>query len=235
MLFSLSRSIPIWNIYNFQEGYAISIELLNYFHDYIITLLLLVFSFVTYLFVYVSFSPFTDTYTIDSHELETVWTILPMVILLFMAFPSLIILYLIEEISNPSISVKVVGHQWYWEYQYFNSWFNHRFDSYMVTESDSYVVYHNLDVDNRLILPTNSSILFLVTSADVLHSWAVPSLGLKVDSVPGRLNYLSTFVPSSGVYYGQCREICGSNHSFIPIVLELLPIESFLSYISNLL
>lgn len=103
----------------------------------------------------------------------------------------------------------------------------------MISESDSYPIYHNLDVDNRLVLPTNSNILFLVTSADVLHSWTVPSLGLKVDSIPGRLNYLSTLVLNSGVYYGQCSEICGSNHRFIPIVVEFVPMESFLHYMSN--
>lgn len=103
----------------------------------------------------------------------------------------------------------------------------------MISESDSFSVYHNLDVDNRLVLPINSNILFLVTSADVLHSWTVPSLGLKVDSIPGRLNYLSTFVMNSGVYYGQCSEICGSNHRFMPIVVEFVPMDSFLVYMSN--
>jgi cytochrome c oxidase subunit 2 len=154
-----------------------------------------------------------------------------MFILLFIAFPSLLILYLIEEISSPRVSIKVIGHQWYWEYQYFNSWFNYSFDSYIISDSDLYPIYHNLDVDNRLVLPTNSNILFLVTSSDVLHSWTVPSLGLKVDSIPGRLNYLSTLVVNSGVYYGQCREICGSNHRFMPIVVEFVPIEYFISYI----
>lgn len=208
-------------------------ELINYFHDYMLTFMILILSFVTYLFVYVTFSPYADMRTMDSHELETVWTIIPIVILLFMAFPSLMILYLMEEISRPRVSVKVIGHQWYWEYQYFNSWFNYGFDSYIISESDSYPIYHNLDVDNRLVLPTNSNVLFLVTSADVLHSWTVPSLGLKVDSIPGRLNYLSTLVLNSGVYYGQCSEICGSNHSFMPIVVEFVPMESFLHYMSN--
>jgi len=89
-------------------------------------------------------------------------------------------------------------------------------------------------VDNRLVLPTISSILFLVTSADVLHSWTVPSMGIKVDAAPGRLNYLSSLVFNSGVFYGQCSEICGSNHSFMPIVVEFVPMDRFLAYLSSL-
>lgn len=104
----------------------------------------------------------------------------------------------------------------------------------MVQSSDSCSVYHNLDVDNRLVLPIMSNLLFLITSADVLHSWTVPSIGLKADATPGRLNYLSSLVFNSGVYYGQCSEICGSNHRFIPIVVEFVPIDRFISYLSTL-
>jgi cytochrome c oxidase subunit 2 len=223
-----------WGQLNFQEGIRTTIEFLNYFHDYIIVILLLIITFVTYIFLYVSVSPHMDKYTIDSHVLETIWTVIPIVILLFIAFPSLGLLYLIEEVSKPSLTVKVVGHQWYWEYQYSNSWFNYSFDSYMVHELDSAPLYYTLDVDNRLVLPTMANILFLITSADVLHSWTVPTLGIKVDAMPGRLNYLTSKSMFSGVYYGQCSEICGSNHSFIPIVLEFVPIASYLSYISTL-
>ena len=223
-----------WGQLNFQEGIRVIIELLNYFHDYIIVILILIITFVTYMFLYVIFSPYVDKYTIDSHLLETIWTVVPMVILLFIAFPSLYLLYLIEEISKPSLRVKVVGHQWYWEYQYSNSWFNYSFDSYMVYENESIPLFHTLDVDNRLVLPTMASILFLVTSADVLHSWTVPTLGIKVDAIPGRLNYLTTKTAFSGVYYGQCREICGRNHRFIPIVLEFVPMKNYLDYISTL-
>lgn len=225
--------MALWGQLNLQEGIRTIIELLNYFHDYIIVILTIILSFVTYIFLYVISTSYLDKYTMDSHILETVWTVLPMVILLFMAFPSLYLLYLIEDVSSPSISVKVVGHQWYWEYQYSNSWFNYGFDSYIVYEKDNAPLYHCLDVDNRLVLPTLTNIIFLVTSADVLHSWTVPSLGIKTDAIPGRLNYLSTITSFSGVYYGQCREICGSNHSYIPIVLEFIPTKEYLDYIYN--
>ena len=223
-----------WGQLNFNEGVRVIIELLNYFHDFLIIVLVLIMTFVSYMLVYVTFNPYTDKYTIDSHFLETVWTVIPIFILLVIAFPSLYLLYLIDDVSKPALTVKVVGHQWYWEYQYSNSWFNYSFDSYMVYENLEIPLFYNLDVDNRLVLPTMSRILFLVTSADVIHSWTVPTLGIKCDAIPGRLNYLRARTLYSGVYYGQCREICGSNHSFIPIVLEFVPIEAYLSYISTL-
>lgn len=223
-----------WGQLNFQEGVSVIIELLNYFHDFLMLVLILIITFVTYMLAYVSFSPYSDKYTIDSHFLETVWTVIPMFILLIIAFPSLYLLYLIEDISKPRLTVKVVGHQWYWEYQYSNSWFNYSFDSYIVYENSEIPLFYNLDVDNRLVLPTISNILFLVTSADVIHAWTVPTLGIKCDAIPGRLNYLTTSTLYSGVYYGQCSEICGSNHRFMPIVLEFVPMKAYISYISTL-
>lgn len=227
--------MSLWGQLNLQEGISSTIEILNYFHDYIIFILIFILLFVTYLFIWIMYTPLLDKFTFDSHSLETFWTIFPIIVLLFIAFPSLYLLYLIEETSNPSLTVKVVGHQWYWEYQYSNSWFSYSFDSYLVYSKSSSPLFYALDVDNRLVLPTLTHILFLVTSADVLHSWTVPVLGIKVDACPGRLNYLTTLSPYSGVYYGQCREICGSNHSLIPIVLEFVPMSSYLTYISSLI
>jgi len=214
----------VWGQLGFQEGISVIMELLNYFHDYIIIILIMILAFVTYVFSFVLFSSRLDKYTVDSHSLETIWTIVPIIILCFIAFPSLYLLYLIEDVSSPSLTVKVVGHQWYWEYQYSNAWSSNSFDSYMLQDSSVITnLYHALDVDNRLVLPTRVNLLFLVTSADVLHSWTVPSLGIKTDAIPGRLNSLIRMRSFSGVYYGQCREICGSNHRYIPIVLEFVP------------
>jgi cytochrome c oxidase subunit 2 len=224
----------VWGQINFQEGTSVIIELLNYFHDYIIIILLIILTFVTYIFIAISLNSRLDKNTIDSHVLETVWTVLPIAILLFIAFPSLYLLYLAEDLSSPSLTVKVIGHQWYWEYQYRNSWFNYSFDSYIIHDSSEFTLFYGLDVDNRLVLPTLSNILFLVTSADVLHSWTVPTLGIKVDACPGRLNYLRSISPFSGVYYGQCSEICGSNHRFMPIVVEFVPIRNYLLHVSSL-
>lgn len=225
--------MSVWGQLGFQEGISVIIELINYFHDYIIIILIMILTFVTYIFMYVLTSVRLDKYTVDSHSLETIWTIVPIVILCFIAFPSLYLLYLIEDVSSPSLSVKVVGHQWYWEYQYSNSWLSESFDSYILQDTTSVRrLYHALDVDNRLVLPTSVNLLFLVTSADVLHSWTIPSLGIKTDAIPGRLNSLISIRSFSGVYYGQCREICGSNHRYIPIVLEFVPARVYASTIN---
>jgi len=219
---------------NLQEGIRVIIELLNYFHDYIIIFFLWILICVMYVFCAVLIEPKLDRYFLDSHILETIWTLAPMLILLLIAFPSLYLLYLIEEIYHPALSIKVVGHQWYWEYQILSLSKRERFDSYMVYYTKSSPnLFYNLDVDNRLILPTLSHLLFLITSADVLHSWTVPSLGIKIDACPGRLNYLTSLVQQAGVYYGQCSEICGSNHRFIPIVVEFVPLEFFLNRIKE--
>lgn len=216
--------MSVWGQLGFQEGISVIIELINYFHDYMMIILIIILVFVTYVFVYVLTSSRLDKYTVDSHSLETIWTIVPMFILCFIAFPSLYLLYLIEDVSSPSLSIKVVGHQWYWEYQYSNSWSSDSFDSYILQDVSSVRrLFHALDVDNRLVLPTRVNLLFLVTSADVLHSWTIPSLGIKTDAIPGRLNSLISISSFSGVYYGQCSEICGSNHRYIPIVLEFVP------------
>lgn len=226
--------MSFWGQLEFQEGMRVIIELLNYFHDYMMIILLIIMVFVTYVFMYIITSQRLDKYTIDSHILETVWTVVPIVILCFMAFPSLYLLYLIEDATSSRLSIKVIGHQWYWEYQYTNSWIDIGFDSYILHDNSSYCLFHALDVDNRLVLPTSVNLLFLVTSADVIHSWTVPTLGIKADAIPGRLNSLIRIRPYSGLYYGQCREICGSNHSYMPIVLEFIPAKAYASYILSI-
>lgn len=226
--------MSFWGQLGFQEAIRVIIELLNYFHDYIIIILTIIMVFVTYIFLYIVSISRLDKYTVDSHVLETIWTVVPIVILCFIAFPSLYLLYLIEDASNPSLTIKVVGHQWYWEYQYSNSWNTVGFDSYILHDSTSYALFHSLDVDNRLVLPTSVNLLFLITSADVLHSWTVPRLGIKADAIPGRLNSLIRIRSFSGLYYGQCSEICGSNHRYMPIVLEFIPANIYISYLSKL-
>jgi cytochrome c oxidase subunit 2 len=162
-----------------------------------------------------------------STVLEIVWTLVPAVILLVIAMPSFTLLYSMEEIIDPSLTLKVVGHQWYWEYEY--SDFvdsvgeNFAMDSYMVAQDDlTPGALRLLEVDNRVTLPVKTHLRVLVTSADVLHSWAVPSFGVKVDACPGRLNQVSIFIDRPGVFYGQCSEICGVGHGFMPIVVEAI-------------
>lgn len=221
-----------WGQLGLQEGISVTIELIVGFHDYIIVLIRAILIVVSYLFVMVSVSSGLDKFITESHFLEFVWTLVPIIILLFIAFPSLYILYLTEDSCIRGCIVKVIGHQWYWEYQYSGAFGDFEFNSYMLTSGSD--LYRNLDVDNRVLIPTLVPSLFMVTSADVLHSWTVPSLGVKVDAVPGRLNYLRVSPSHAGVYFGQCSELCGSNHSFMPIVLERVPISSFISFVGQL-
>jgi cytochrome c oxidase subunit 2 len=171
--------------------------------------------------------------------IEVVWTIVPAIILLLVAIPSFTLLYSMDEILDPMLTLKVIGHQWFWSYEYsdytsFNLSEDTSFiyDSYMVLEEDLNIgEFRLLEVDNRVVLPTHTHIRILVTSTDVLHSWAIPSLGIKIDACPGRLNQISTFINRPGVYYGQCSEICGINHGFMPIALEAVNFKDYASWI----
>lgn len=220
-------------MFGLQEGATVVIELINYFHDHIIMLLTIILVFVSYIFIIVLCSFKVDRNMIDSHLLEIVWTVVPIVFLLFMALPSLYLLYITEDLSGYTISIKVIGHQWYWEYEYYNRVSDVVFNSYMIN-SPTEGQFRLLDVDNRLALPYMLRTILIVTSADVLHSWAVPSLGVKTDAIPGRLNYLNITPSRYGVYYGQCSELCGTNHSFMPIVVEVRTVEGVYRHIKSL-
>nr|AQP26951.1 cytochrome c oxidase subunit 2 [Nasutitermes sp. G682] len=151
-----------------------------------------------------------------------------------MAIPSLRLLYLMDEIHNPAMTLKTVGHQWYWSYEY-SDFTKLEFDSYMVQQEDQPIdAFRLLDTDNRVVLPMNSPIRMIVTAADVLHSWTVPSLGVKTDATPGRLNQMSFSTNRPGLLYGQCSEICGANHSFMPIVIESVSTNQFINWASKM-
>ena len=180
------------------------------------------------------FNKFNNRFLLEGQTIEIIWTILPAITLIFIALPSLRLLYLLDEINNPIITLKTIGHQWYWRYEY--SDFNQiEFDSYMIPTNElSLNNFRLLDVDNRVILPFNTQIRIIITAADVLHSWTIPSLGVKVDATPGRLNQTRFFIRRPGLYYGQCSEICGSNHRFIPILIERININTFIKWITSI-
>jgi len=169
---------------------------------------------------------------IHGTTIEIIWTTTPAIILIFIAIPSFALLYSMDEIIDPAMTLKVMGHQWYWSYQYSDYITENDksldFESYMVPEFDLKLgQLRLLEVDNRVVLPTNTHVRVLVTAADVLHSWAIPSLALKLDGCPGRLNQTSMFIKREGVYYGQCSEICGINHGFMPIVVESVSVDKY--------
>nr|UDD75303.1 cytochrome c oxidase subunit II [Ia io] len=208
-------------------------ELLS-FHDHALMIVFLISSLVLYIISLMLTTSLTHTSTMDAQEVETIWTILPAIILISIALPSLRILYMMDEINNPSVTIKTLGHQWYWSYEY-TDYENLTFDSYMIpTHELSPGQLRLLEVDNRVVLPSELTIRMLISSEDVLHSWAVPSLGLKTDAIPGRLNQTTLLSTRPGLYYGQCSEICGSNHSFMPIVIEMVPLKYFEKWSSSM-
>nr|YP_009159440.1 cytochrome c oxidase subunit II [Palaemon serenus]AKQ09485.1 cytochrome c oxidase subunit 2 [Palaemon serenus] len=222
-----------WTALNFQDAASPLMEQLIFFHDHAMLVLILITTLVGFMLSSLFFNSLTNRFLLEHQAIETAWTILPALILIFIALPSLRLLYLLDEVNNPSLTLKVVGHQWYWSYEY-SDFAQVEFDSYMLPEAEmESTSFRLLDVDNRTVLPMNTQIRVLITAADVIHSWTVPSLGVKVDAIPGRLNQLSFQMNRPGLFYGQCSEICGANHSFMPIVVESASIESFLSWISE--
>ena len=204
-------------------------------HNIILVVMTLVTLFVLFLLFYVSFrfsakrNPIPST-TTHNTVVEVLWTAIPIVILVVLAIPSFKLLYQQEKSENYDMTVKVIGHQWYWEYEYPDHG-DFYFESYMVQEQDlEEGDLRLLTVDNPLVIPANKNIQILITAGDVLHSWAVPSMGLKTDAVPGRLNETWVNVKEPGIYRGQCSEICGSGHGFMPVVVKVLPEREFMAW-----
>nr|YP_009184210.1 cytochrome c oxidase subunit II [Naesiotus nux]ALO20562.1 cytochrome c oxidase subunit 2 [Naesiotus nux] len=199
------------------------------FHDHALTILIGIFVLVTLLGINLITNKFSTRFLYEAQTLEIVWTVLPALVLIWLALPSLRLLYLLDEQPSDGISFKAIGHQWYWSYE--NPSINlNSFDSYMTPTNELMRgEYRLLEVDNRPMLPLNTNISVITTSSDVIHAFALPSMGMKMDAVPGRLNSMNLYCEIPGVYYGQCSEICGANHSFMPISLELVVLEDFIN------
>nr|UFZ13387.1 cytochrome c oxidase subunit II [Madachauliodes sp.] len=222
-----------WSNLNLQDSASPLMEQLTFFHDHTLLILIMITILVGYLMSTLFFNKFTNRLLLEGQTIEIIWTILPAITLIFIALPSLKLLYLLDEISDPSVTLKTIGHQWYWSYEY-SDFTNLEFDSYMTPYTNlPKSGFRLLDVDNRIILPMLSQIRVLVTAADVLHSWTIPALGVKIDATPGRLNQTSFFINRPGLFYGQCSEICGANHSFMPISLESIPIKMFINWVKS--
>nr|UPX88592.1 cytochrome c oxidase subunit II [Paraleptophlebia submarginata] len=222
-----------WANFGFQDSNSPLMEQLTFFHDHTLLILVMITTLVGYLMISLIFNTYTNRFLLEGQTIEVIWTMLPAIILIFIALPSLRLLYLLDEVSSPSITLKTIGHQWYWSYEY-SDFLNLEFDSYMTPTHEIFNgLPRLLSVDNHTVLPLNTQIRVLITAADVLHSWAVPSLGVKVDATPGRLNQTSFLSTRPGLFYGQCSEICGANHSFMPIVVESVPTNTFISWVTT--
>nr|YP_009351471.1 cytochrome c oxidase subunit II [Amitermes obeuntis]AQP29669.1 cytochrome c oxidase subunit 2 [Amitermes obeuntis]QZK22392.1 cytochrome c oxidase subunit II [Amitermes obeuntis] len=223
-----------WLNLTLQDSASPVMEQLIFFHDHALMIMLMIITTVFYTMISIIRNKQTTRFILEGQMLETIWTIAPAIILVFIAIPSLRLLYLMDEIHNPVMTLKAIGHQWYWSYEY-SDFTKLEFDSYMVQQDDQQInTFRLLDTDNRIVLPMNSTIRMIVTAADVLHSWTVPSLGVKTDATPGRLNQVSFSINRPGLLYGQCSEICGANHSFMPIVIESVSTNQFINWVSKM-
>nr|YP_009113403.1 cytochrome c oxidase subunit II [Chitra indica]AFC36239.1 cytochrome c oxidase subunit II [Chitra indica] len=211
----------------FQDAMSPIMEELLHFHDHTLMIVFLISTMVLYIISMMMTTKLTHTNTMNAQEVEIIWTILPAIVLITIALPSLRVLYLMDEINNPYLTIKAMGHQWYWTYEY-TDYENLEFDSYMIpTQELPKGHFRLLEVDHRMVVPMESPIRMLISAEDVLHSWAMPSLGVKTDAIPGRLNQTTFTTTRPGIFYGQCSEICGANHSFMPIVVESTPLKHF--------
>lgn len=238
----LAEDAPIaWQM-GFQEAATPIMEGIISLHNDIMGIIVFITIFVTWmlgrtLYLFDESKNAKSLHIVHGTTIELLWTIIPSFILMFIAVPSFALLYSMDEIIDPAVTFKAVGHQWFWSYEY--SDYNTddgdtiEFDSYMIQEDDLEIgQLRLLEVDNRVVVPTNSHVRILITSGDVIHAWAIPSLGIKVDALPGRLNQAQMFVKREGVFHGQCSELCGVNHGFMPIVVEAVSLKDYVSWVS---
>nr|AWV84071.1 cytochrome oxidase subunit II [Tettigades opaca] len=222
-----------WSNISLQDASSPLMEQLIFFHDHTLVVLIVITVIVGYMMSTLVFNNMINRFLLEDQLIELVWTLLPALTLIFIALPSLRLLYLLDEVNNPLLTVKIIGHQWYWSYEY-SDFLNIEFDSYMKPMMDLDInEFRLIETDNHMILPFNTQVRLMITSSDVLHSWAMPSVGTKVDAVPGRLNQSSILINRPGLMYGQCSEICGSNHSFMPIVIESVNNNMFLKWLKK--
>ncbi len=212
----------------------------NEFHNFLLVIIVAIAVFVLALLVYVMWrfneraNP-TPTRTTHNTLVEVVWTMVPLIILIVIAIPSFKLLYFVDRTEDAELTVKAVGLQWAWRYEYPDE-DALSFDSYMIPEDEITADQKRLlDVDNPLVVPTGKNIRLLVTADDVLHSFAMPSMGVKIDAVPGRLNETWFNIPAGkeGMYYGQCSEICGVGHAYMPIAIKAVSEADYAAWLTQ--
>jgi len=232
-----------WQL-SFQDGASPSFEGITELHNQIMFYLVIILLGVAWMLssILLNFNSNANKIVHKYHNhgtlIELIWTITPAIVLIAIAFPSFKLLYLMDEVIDPAMTIKALGHQWYWSYEY-SDFVNSdgesiEFESYMVpTEELEEGQLRLLEVDSRVVVPTKTHVRILTTGSDVIHSFAVPSLGLKMDAIPGRLNQTSVLIEREGVFYGQCSEICGVNHSLMPVVIEAVSLEQYLAWLNE--
>ena len=226
-----------WQL-GFQEAASQSMrEIVNFHNNLLLPVIIAISVFVLFLMIYTcirfraSRNPIPSK-TTHNFAVEILWTLIPCLILIVMAVPSFQILYKQDTIPKAEVTIKAVGYQWYWGYEYPDE--NIIFESYMIKEED---LKENqprlLTVDNEIVVPVNKVVKVLITANDVLHAWALPSFGVKRDAVPGRINETWFKAEKIGTYYGQCSELCGIQHAFMPITVRVVSEEEYIKWLSG--
>ncbi|MEK9831055.1 MAG: cytochrome c oxidase subunit II [Rhodospirillaceae bacterium] len=243
MLFALMASPAAaqqptpWQL-GFQEAHSPIMEQMDSFHDFLLWVIFAISVFVLVLLLYtiVRFREKANpnpTKTTHNTLIEILWTVIPVVILFVIGFFSLPLLYATDDVSDADVTVKVIGRQWYWSYEYPDHG-DFTFDAFMVPEDELKAGQPRLlATDENLVLPVGKKIRVLVTSSDVLHAFAMPALGSKVDAVPGRTNETWFQIDEPGVYYGQCSELCGAGHAFMPLAIQAVPEAEFNAWVTK--
>nr|YP_010708722.1 cytochrome c oxidase subunit II [Caprella acanthogaster]WCR50888.1 cytochrome c oxidase subunit II [Caprella acanthogaster] len=226
--------MPTWSMLSFQDSASPVMEELSYFHDFTMLIIVMITTLVgvnmSLMFIY----KVSDRFLLQNQMIEMIWTVAPVFILFIIAVPSLKVLYLMDDPFSPNLTIKAIGHQWYWSYEY-SDFPDIEFNSYMLPSEDTKPSDTRLlETDNSLVVPTGSKIRVITTAADVIHSWTIPSMGVKADAVPGRLNQTMFSTNRTGLFYGQCSEICGANHSFMPIKMEVVPMKEFSNWLMTI-
>lgn len=239
--FAFASGIPKpWQV-GFQEPSAPLMEAIVEVHTLILIIIVVIGLVVTMLLGYVAYkfkaskNPIPATFTHNT-PLEIIWTVIPILLLVVILVPSIKILYVFDKAEKPDMTIKVTGHQWYWTYEYLHDdpKENLAFDSYMIPTKDLKPgQLRLLDVDNPLVIPKGKTVRVLVTSQDVIHCFAVPAFGIKVDGIPGRVNETWMRVQKEGSYYGQCSELCGKDHGFMPISIKVVPEENYKTWYAS--
>nr|YP_010238771.1 cytochrome c oxidase subunit II [Telenomus remus]QTE20721.1 cytochrome c oxidase subunit II [Telenomus remus] len=222
-----------WMTFGFQDAMSPIMHYMNFFHEFIMTTIIFITIMILYMIIMMYSNKFYTNYIINHQTIEFIWTVFPLMILFMLVIPSIKILYMTDETKMPFFTIKSIGNQWYWSYEY-PQFLKMPFDSYMINTNEiKNNEFRLLEVDNRLIAPYKIKTQLVTTSNDVIHSFTVPSLGFKIDSIPGRLNKTTFLMKFAGLFYGQCSEICGVNHSFMPIVIESINKKKFFEWILN--
>jgi cytochrome c oxidase subunit II len=236
---AFASEVGPWD-WTMQQAASPTAERIHAFHDMLLWIIAGIVLFVMLLLAYVilRFNKRANPKpAVFSHNvlIEVLWTVVPVIILIVIVVPSFKLLYYVDRVQNPEMTLKITGYQWYWGYEYPDSE-GPSFNAYMIADNKIDAAKNQkrlLSTDNAVVLPVDTDIQILVTAADVLHSWAVPALGIKIDAVPGRLNETWVRITKPGVYYGQCSELCGKDHSYMPVEIHAVPKEEFKAWLET--